>query len=120
MVDYKSQIKTIIDGIRHDMEIMGLFSFQGLGETEELRKCFVRAYEAAVECEKIYKEHFPDRPLGAPVTLCGSDTDIEPIREFYERMKSEDPSMPFDEYDYSDYAMTINQLFIALQQVPNQ
>ena len=117
MSNYKSQIKDVIDTIRQDMDILGMFAFQGVGDINELRNSFIHAYEAAVEGEKIYKEYFPDTLLDAPVTLCGDDTDIERIKQFYERLKSEDfTPMPFDVPKYGEYTMTLNHLFIALQQ----
>jgi hypothetical protein len=117
MNDYKSQIKAVVDSIRQDMRVLGMFAFQGVGDIDVLRNCFIRSYEAAIEGEKIYKEHFPDTPLNAPITLCDGDTNIEPIKEFYDHLKSEEfVPMPFDVPKYGEYTMTLNHLFIALQQ----
>lgn len=116
-MDYKTKITDLVDGIRKDVQTLGVFVFQGVGDIDELRECFVRSYEAAVSGLKIYEEAFPSQELGAPVTLCGDDLDMAPMAEFYKRLKSDDfEPMPFDALCYKQYSMTLNHIFIALQQ----
>lgn len=116
-MDYKTKIKDLVEGIRKDVQTLGIFVFQGVGDIDELRHCFVRSYEAAVSGLKIYEEAFPGQNLGAPVTLCGDDLDIAPMATFYKRLKSDDfEPRPFDAQCYKEYAMTLNHVFIALQQ----
>jgi len=117
MNNYHSKLMTIIDGIRPDMETLGYFAFGGGGDIDALRNCFIRSYEAALEAKKLYEQTFPDTPLPGLDALCGHDTDISPIEEFYNHLKSDDfMPMPFDAEHYSNYTMVLNGMFIALQQ----
>lgn len=117
MNNYHSQLMSIIDNIRPDMETLGYFAFSGAGDIDTLRDCFIRSYEAALEAKKLYEQAFPDTPLPELNAICGVDTDISPIEEFYKHLKSEDfTPMPFDAAYYSDYTMVLNSLFISLQQ----
>lgn len=116
-MDYKTKITDLVNGIRKDVQTLGFFAFQGVGDIDELRGCFVRSYEAAVSGLKIYKEAFPGQKLRAPAALCGDDLDIVPMAEFYKRLKSSDfEPKPFDAQCYREYSMTLNHIFIALQQ----
>ena len=116
-MDYKTKISNLVDSIRKDVQTLGVFVFQGVGDIDELRACFVRSYEAAVSGLKIYEEAFPGQELSAPVTLCGDDLDMAPMAEFYKRLKSDDfEPRPFDTPFYKQYTVVINHIFIALQQ----
>lgn len=116
-MDYKAKISELVESIRKDVQTLGFFAFQGVGDIDELRGCFVRSYEAAVSGLKIYEEAFPGQKLGAPAALCGNDLDIVPMAEFYKRLKSDDfEPRPFDAQCYREYSLTLNHIFIALQQ----
>lgn len=117
LMDYKTKITELVNDIRKDVQTLGIFAFQGVGDIDELRECFVRSYEAAVSGLKIYEEAFPGQKLEAPVTLCGDDLDMAPMAAFYKRLKSEDfEPMPFDAQCYRQFSMVLNHIFIALQQ----
>ena len=116
-MDYKTKITDLVNDIRKDVQTLGFFAFQGVGDIDELRGCFVRSYEAAVSGLKIYEEAFPGQKLGAPVTLCDDDLDIVPMAEFYKHLKSDNfKPEPFDVECYRKYSMVLNHVFIALQQ----
>ena len=43
---FKEQIKAIIDSVRPQFDILGLYMFKGAGEPEKVSKSFVSIFEA--------------------------------------------------------------------------
>ena len=108
MGNYKERLSKIIDGIRPLFETLSVFAFQGGGDIDELRKCFIQVYEGANKVLELYRTNKSDE--------LPDELDIIEMDEFYQRLKADDfMPLPFDVPLYGDYTMRLNSLFMFLQ-----
>ena len=60
-MEYKRQLKEIIDGVRDDFSVLGAFAFTGQGDVFDINERFWRVYDAALKARAIYDAELTDQ-----------------------------------------------------------
>ena len=112
-MEYKEQIKSIIDKVRGDFDILGMFAFMGEGEISEVNDCFWRAYDAAREAVPLVKEQLEKTGKANPDIV-----DWDAIEGFRQVVKQAGPpAITANSGLYGEYTMQLNQFFIMAQTI---
>lgn len=119
---YIEQIKAIIDEVRPQFELLGMYAFQGEGEPEDVTNAFVKVAGAYVRAKELTQETFGSANLEVAdgSMWCGDggtvgDDDEELINAY--EFASEAGFLPPPLFVKIDqFTMQMNRYFIAAQQ----
>ena len=115
---FKEQIKAIIDSVRPQFDILGLYMFQGAGEPENVSKSFVLIFEAYQKAKELTRQTFGTdgielqegsmwcSPIGGVV-----DTDDSEMQAAYEIAKEQGVLPPQLLDQMFDFGMQMNRFF---------
>ena len=68
---YNEQIKALIDEVRPQFGLLGMYAFRGEGETEAVTNAFVQVAEAYLKAKQLTKDTFGSDSLEvAPEVRC--------------------------------------------------
>ena len=62
-MSYKEQIKSIVDSVKPQFEILGPYIFEGSGDSSEITNAFVGLYEAYKKAKELTAETFAQKIL---------------------------------------------------------
>lgn len=118
---YNEQIKAIIDEVRPQFELLGMYAFQGEGEPEEVTNAFVKVAGAYMRAKELTQETFGSDSLEvAPgSTLCTPEENNfndDALLNAYEFAKTAGFLPPPLFAQIGDFTMQMNRFFIAAQQ----
>ena len=120
---FKEQIKAIIDSVRPQFDILGLYMFQGAGEPKEVSQSFVYIFEVYKKAKELSRQTFGTdgieleegsmwcSPTGGVV-----DTDDSEMQAAYEIAKDQGVLPPALLDRIFEFGMQMNRFFIAAQQ----
>ena len=122
-MEYKNQLKNIIDGIRPQFAILGTYAFRGNGAPPIITNCFITVFEAYQEAKKLIIEDFGK----APVELEFSPTNCSPeggivnvddnqMEAVYTIAKEQGFLPPPMLEMIKEFTLQLNHFFIAAQQ----
>ncbi len=117
---YNEQIKAIIDEVRPQFELLGMYAFQGEGEPEEVTNAFVNVADAYMRAKELTQETFGSADLkpaeGSMWCGDGVNDDDEELVNAYD-FASEAGFLPPPLFAKIDqFTMQMNRYFIAAQQ----
>ena len=117
---YSEQIKALIDEVRPQFELLGMYAFQGEGEPEEVTNAFVDVADAYMRAKELTQETFGSADLkpAEGSMWCGDgvdDNDDELVNAY--DFASEAGFLPPPLFVKIDqFTMQMNRYFIAAQQ----
>ena len=112
-MEYKEQIKSVIDKVRDDFTVLGQFAFSGSGDVQHVNDCFWRAYDAALEAEPIVSEQL--KKTGKEMPEIVDWNAIEGFRIVVGQAGF--PVMMANSHLYGVYTMQLNQFFMMAQTI---
>ena len=119
---YNEQIKALIDEVRPQFQLLGMYAFQGEGEPEDVTNAFVKVAGAYVRAKELTQETFGSANLEVAdgSMWCGDggavgDDDEELVNAY--DFASEAGFLPPPLFAKIDqFTMQMNRYFIAAQQ----
>lgn len=117
---YNEQIKALIDEVRPQFELLGIYAFHGEGEPEEVTNAFVNVADAYMRAKELTQETFGSADLKPEEgsMWCGdgvNDDDEELVNAYdFAREAGFLPPPLFAKID--QFTMQMNRYFIAAQQ----
>lgn len=117
---YSEQIKALIDEVRPQFQLLGMYAFHGEGEPEEVTNAFVNVADAYMRAKELTQETFGSTDLKPEIgsMWCGDgvDDDDEELVNAYD-FASEAGFLPPPLFVKIDqFTMQMNRYFIAAQQ----
>ena len=119
---YIEQIKAIIDEVRPQFELLGMYAFQGEGEPEEVTNAFVKVAGAYMRAKELTHETFGSANLEIAdgSMWCGDGgvvgDDDEELINAYEFASGAGFLPPPLFVKIDQFTMQMNRYFIAAQQ----
>ena len=119
---YNEHIKAIIDEVRPQFDILGMYAFQGEGEPKEVTKAFIEAATAYLKVKQLTEEVFnsPLLELGEGSMLCFDGGTVgdndEALINAYEFAKDAGFLPPPLLMQVAEFTFQMNRYFIAAQQ----
>lgn len=119
---YNEQIKAIIDEVRPQFELLGMYAFQGEGEPEEVTNAFVKVAGAYMRAKELTQETFGSAYLKVTdgSMWCGDGgvvgDDDEELINAYEFASGAGFLPPPLFVKIDQFTMQMNRYFIAAQQ----
>lgn len=117
---YNEQIKALIDEVRPQFQLLGMYAFHGEGEPEEVTNAFVDVADAYMRAKELTQETFGSADLkpeeGSMWCGDGVNDDDEELVNAYD-FASEAGFLPPPLFAKIDqFTMQMNRYFIAAQQ----
>ena len=119
---YHEQLMSILDEVRPQFDILGMYAFQGEGDPEEVTKAFVDAAAAYLKVKQLTKEAFksPLLELGKGSMLCFDGGTVgdndEALINAYEFAQDAGFLPPPLLMWVAEFTFQMNRYFIAAQQ----
>jgi len=122
-MEYKDQLKKIIDGIKPQFAVLGTYAFQGIGAPPIITECFITVFEAYQEAKKITIEKYGNssmelKPDSTKCTPEGGNVfvDDQQMESVYIIAKEQGFLPPPMLELIKDFTFQLNRFFIAAQQ----
>ena len=118
---YNEQIKALIDEVRPQFGLLGMYAFRGEGNPEAVTNAFVQVAEAYLKAKQLTQDTFGSDSLKvAPgSTLCApeeNNSNDDALLNAYEFAKTAGFLPPPLFAQIGDFTMQMNRFFIAAQQ----
>ena len=116
-MELKEQIKLVVDEIRPQFQILGQFSFDGVGDPGEVVRCFVDVYEGYAKAKGLYMEAGGTLPeVDSVCQFAFGEVDDNELEAAYSIAKTQGFLPPPLMGRIGEFTMHMNRFFIAAQQ----
>lgn len=113
----KEQIRSIIEEIRPQFQILGHFGFNGEGNPDEVVSSFVDVYEGYTKAKGLYVKKCGELPLNEGCCqFLVEDVDESELETAYSIVKAQGFLPPPQMARLFDFTMYMNSFFIAAQE----
>ena len=116
-MDLKEQIKSIIDEIRPQFQVLGSYAFSDIGNPDEVVSSFIDVYEGYTKAKKLYVEKCSKLPQrGCCCRFSVEDIDESELEAAYSIAKAQGFLPPPLMDRMFDFTMHMNSFFLAAQE----
>lgn len=116
-MDLKEQIKSIVDEIRSQFQVLGNYGFNKVGNPDEVVSSFVDVYECYTKAKELYVEKCEERPQRACCRqFAVEEVDERELAAAYSIAKAQGFLPPPLMERMFDFTMHMNSFFLAAQE----